>query len=118
MAKRKNYQWLYLILYLVFFAVIWYPLRNTLKNPEPKQVPYSEFLEDVRAGKVSEVRIDQATVTATLKPEAGKKDEPHEITAVRIPGIDETDLLKELEAQHVTFSGHIDQSGWWVNALS
>jgi len=118
MAKRRNYQWLYLVLYFLFFAVLWYSLRNTLKTATPKHVPYSEFLTDIRSGKVSDVRIDQTTLIATLKPDAVKKDESNEISTERLPGIDESALLKDLEAQHVTFSGHIDQSGWWMNLLS
>lgn len=118
MAKRVNYQWLYLVGYFLFFALIWYSFRNNLVPAQPKQVAYSEFLTDVRSGQVSDVRIDQTRLIATLKPEAAKKGEPNQISAERLPDMDETSLLKDLEAQHITFSGHVDQSGWWVNALS
>src|SRR5581483_6897401 len=108
MAKRTNYQWLYLVGYFVFFGLIWYSLRNNLVPTQPKQVPYSEFLSDVRAGQIADVRIDQTRLVATLKPEAVKKGESNQISAERLPSMDETSLLKELEDQHVTFSGHVD----------
>jgi cell division protease FtsH len=118
MAKRTNYQWLYLVGYFLFFGLIWYSLRNNLAPAQPKPVPYSEFLSDLRAGQVSEVRIDQTRLIATLKPEAVKKGEGNQLSVERLPGIDETSLLKELEDQKVTFAGHVDQSGWWISALS
>src|SRR5262245_33619574 len=118
MAKRRKYQWLYLLGYSLFFALMWYSLRLSLTAQAPKQVPYSEFLNEVRASHVSEVRIDQTMLVAKLKPDAVKKDEPHEISAERLPGIDESSLLKELEDRQVTFSGHVDQAGWWSTVLS
>src|SRR5262245_5119796 len=118
MAKRRKYQWLYLLGYSLFFALMWYSLRLSLTAQAPKQVPYSEFLNEVRANHLSEVRIDQTMLVAKLKPDAVKKDEPHEISAERLPGIDESSLLKELEDRQVTFSGHVDQAGWWSTVLS
>src|ERR1051326_7022683 len=117
MANLKNNRWLYLLVNLLIVGLIWYSLRHSLANPEPKQVPYSEFLTDIRTGHVSDVRIDQTNLVGTLKPEAAKKNEPHEISTERLPGIDETSLLKDLEDQHVRFSGHVDQSGWWGPAF-
>ena len=118
MANLKNNRWLYLLVNLLIVGLIWYSLRHSLANPEPKQVPYSEFLTEIRTGHVSDVRIDQTNLVGTLKPEAAKKNEPHEISTERLPGIDETSLLKDLEDQHVRFSGHVDQSGWWGGLLS
>jgi cell division protease FtsH len=118
MAKRQKYAWLYLLGYAVFFGIIWYSLRNYTASSAPKQVPYSEFLTEVRAGHVEKVRIDQNILTATLKSGLAKQNQPAEISTERLPGIDESSLLQDLEAQHVTFSGHIEQVGLWTNILS
>lgn len=118
MTKAKRYPWLYLLAYFLFFGLIWYSLRNSITTPSPRQVPYSEFLSEVRAGHVSEVQIDQTTLMGTLKPDTVKQGEATKISAERLPGMDETSLLNELEAQHVKFSGHVSQSGWWVGVLS
>ena len=74
MAKRTSYQWLYLLGYLLFFGIIWYSVRNISTTSAPKQVPYSEFLSDLKAGDVSDVHINQTTMVGTLKPEAAKKN--------------------------------------------
>src|SRR5690242_307863 len=118
MAKRKNYPWVYPALYLLFAAVIWYSMRQSFSTPSPKQVPYSEFLAEVRAGHVKEARIDQTMLVGTLKPDDVKKGQSPEISTERLPGIDETSLLKDFEDHQVTFSGHTDQSGWWTGLLS
>src|SRR5208283_1707273 len=39
------------------------------------------------------------------------------IAATRLPGVDESLLLKELEAHPVKFGGHIEQSSWIGNVL-
>jgi len=39
------------------------------------------------------------------------------ITATRLPGVDESLLLKELEAQQVKFGGHIERPSWIWTAL-
>ena len=118
MATPRRYSWLYALGYLLFFAILWYSVKNIPAGPPPKQVSYSEFLAEVRAGHVDKVRIDQTSLTATLKKEDIKKDQPPQILAERLPGIDETSLLQDLEAQNVTFSGHVEQAGWWASILS
>ncbi len=118
MATPRRYSWLYALGYLLFFAILWYSVKNIPAGAPPKQVSYSEFLAEVRAGHVDKVRIDQTSLTATLKKEDIQKDQPAEILAERLPGIDETSLLQDLEAQKVTFSGHVEQAGWWASILS
>jgi cell division protease FtsH len=118
MAKPNSYEWLQFLVYLFILGVTWYSFQHSLTGAAPKQVPYSEFLDDVRSGRVSDVRIDKTNLVGTLKPEALKKTDAHEISTVRLPGIDDTSLLKDLEEQHVTFSGHVDQTGWWAGLLS
>src|ERR1051326_3226784 len=118
MPKPGTSYWLYLVVYVLFFGFIWYSVRNSSSAGAVKRVPYSEFLAEVRAGHVETVRIDETMLTASLKADAAKKNEPREISAERLPGIDETSLLQDLEAQHVTFSGHVEGSAWWIGLLS
>jgi cell division protease FtsH len=118
MASAKKLSWLYLLGYVLFAGVLWYSMRSLSSGPPPKQVPYSTFLDEIRAGHVEKVRIDQTSLTATLKKDAVKPNQPGEIAAERLPGIDETSLLKDLESQHVIFSGHLEQTGLWTSVLS
>jgi cell division protease FtsH len=118
MANRGTTTWLYVLAYAAFIGIIWYSLHNAAISSAPKSVPYSEFLSEVRAGHVAKVLIDQNAIKATLKPDAVKKDEPGEISTERLPGIDETSLLQDLESQNVTFAGHVEDMGWWSSVLS
>src|SRR5215471_3316460 len=119
MAIRKSsLSWLPLVLYVLFFAMMLYSLRNYTPGSRPRQVAYSDFVNEIRADHVESVRIDQTNLTGTLKPNAVKKNESNQIVSDRLPGIDETSLLQDLQSHHVTFSGHIEQAGWWAAVLS
>src|SRR5215475_2778016 len=115
--KRRT-SWIYILVYLFFIGIVWYSVHNLPGTAIPKSVPYNEFLSDIRAGHVSKVLIDQTTLRATLKPDAVQKGQPEEISTERLPGIDETSLLKDLEEHNVTFAGHIEEVGWLSNILS
>jgi cell division protease FtsH len=78
---------------------------------QPKQIPYSDFLSEVRSGHVSEVSIDEQLLIAKLKTDGGKKEPAQQISTQRIPGVDEISLLGEVEAHYVTFSGHVTRGG-------
>lgn len=116
--KRRSISWFYVLAYLFFIGIVWYSVHNLPGNASPKPVPYNEFLSDIRAGHVSKVLIDQTTLRATLKPDTVQKGQPNEISTERLPGIDETSLLKDLEEHNVTFAGHVEDAGWWANILS
>src|SRR5579862_1764165 len=117
-TERRRSAWFPLLLYVLFFGMILYSVRNYSSGSRPKQVAYNEFLGEIRNGHVQSVRIDETLLTGTLKPDAVKKNEPTQIVTERLPGIDETSLLQDLQAQHVTYYGHIEQTGWWAAVLS
>ena len=83
----------------------------------PKLISYSEFLSEVRAGHVSDVRIDELRFVGKLKGNPNKPVAANEISTQRLPAMDETPFLKDLEAQGVTFSGHTVGSSWWSHLL-
>ncbi len=58
----------------------------------PKNVSYSEFMDAARAGKLTEVEIDDRTLTGKLKPE-DKSPSSASIRANRIPRADDHDLI-------------------------
>jgi len=72
------------------------------------EASYNEFLSEVRAEHVAEVQIKDRTHVGTLKPDqsnakaaCGRALHFHQPT----PGIPDVELVKELEAQHVKYSG-------------
>src|SRR4030095_8360321 len=105
------------LIYLMVFASLWYWFQGASKVPGPKQISYSEFLTEVRAGHVSDVRIDEQHLIAKLKTDPSKTEAAKEISTQRLPSMDETPLLKDLEAQGVTFSGHTVGASWWSFVL-
>ena len=113
MARRTRRQWLLPLIYILAFAGLWYTVQRSSNPVQPKQIPYSDFLLEVRSGHVSEVAIDEQLFIATLKTDPARKEPAARISTQRIPGMDETSLLGDLEAQHVSFSGHVTRDSWW-----
>ena len=119
MATRKSRSsWFPFIVYILFFALLLYSTRNYSGGGRQKQVSYTEFLNEIRSGHFESVHIDQTVLTGTLKANDTKENEPKQIVAERLPGIDETSLLQDLQAQNVTVYGHVEQVGWWAALLS
>ena len=80
-----------------------------------EELPYSEFRTLVAAGNVTEVAVTRQALLGKLKPEEGSK-EPKLFTTVRV---EDPDLVKELNAHNVKFTGMIESTFlrdiiWWV----
>jgi cell division protease FtsH len=88
----------------------------TLPGTAVKNVSYSEFLDELRAGHLTEVEVDDRTLMGTVKP-ADKSAQPRVITAVRLPGIDDRDLVKEFEERHVKLTGRFESRSGWLDLL-
>jgi cell division protease FtsH len=84
-----------------------------------EELPYSQFRTLVVAGKVAEVTVTHQRVTGKLKAGEGSKEQKM-FTTVRV---EDPDLVKELNAHNVTFTGVIESSflrdllSWVVPAL-
>jgi cell division protease FtsH len=84
-----------------------------------EELPYSEFRTLVAAGNVAEVTVTQQRLTGKLKAEEGSKEQKL-FTTVRV---EDPDLVKELNARSVKFTGVIESSflhdllSWVVPAL-
>lgn len=116
MDRLKKRQWLFSLVYLVMAAGIFYLAHQALSGPRPEEVSYSEFLQEVRAGHLEEVSIAEQKLIGRRKADV-VEGKPRLIVATRLPGIDETELVKELEARGVTFSGRIEVRSWWTEVL-
>ncbi len=71
-----------------------------------EELPYSEFRTLVASGNVAEVTVTHQTLTGKLKPEEGSKEQKL-FTTIRV---DDPDLVKELNAHHVKFTGVIEST--------
>jgi cell division protease FtsH len=121
MDKRKRNYWLSTAANVLGAVALIYLLNRAFAGPGPKEVPYSEFLSQVRAGHLAEVQIMEKKLSGVLKeekPASGNATPAHLIVANRLPGMNETEVLKELDAHGVKFSGRIDSSSGWLYALA
>jgi cell division protease FtsH len=64
-------------------------------------IPYSEFLDDLKGGKVEEVRVSGSYIEGQWKKPAS--DKKRYFTTTIVP----SDLADNLERYHVRFSGEV-----------
>ncbi|MGO9417160.1 MAG: ATP-dependent zinc metalloprotease FtsH [Syntrophobacteraceae bacterium] len=88
-------------------VIMW--LQTLMTEQQANRVSYSEFKQLVRTAKVESVTLSPDTVTATLKDAQGPNKS---VSAVRV---EDPDLVKDLEAQGIKFSGSSDSK--WLGVL-
>jgi len=121
MEKSKKNQWVFTLANVLAALALLYIFNRAIGGFGPKEVPYSDFLAEVRAGHMAEVQITEKTLLGVLKeekPNSGQPAPAHMVKASRLPGMEETTLLKELDAHGVKFSGRIDTTAAWLYALA
>jgi cell division protease FtsH len=133
MKSRSRQQAKFSALYVAAAVVVLLALQTWLLAPRAQEVPMSRLVEWVREGKVARVSFGEKEIRGVLKQPPGEAPAPDWVTrltgaapgvlfvVVRIPGIDEGALVRELEAQRVEFSGRIESTvvrdlvfGWVV----
>ena len=116
------------LIYVLIAALVLSVLQSWLLAPQTVEVPMSRFLALVREEKVERVSLTDKEIRGTLKPGALPAAAPRPgdrvrtflgaeptvaiFTTTRIPGVDDSTLLKELEAHKVEFSGRIENTFW------
>jgi cell division protease FtsH len=96
--------WYFIVALLV---IMWF--QTFVNEQQANRVSYSEFKQLIRTGKVESVTIGPDRVTAALKD---TKEPNRSITAVRV---EDPDLVRDLEAQGIKFSGSSDNK--WLGVL-
>jgi len=121
MRKHLNkQQWRFTFVYLLWMVLAIWILRATFATPEPRDISYSDFLDEIKAGHLEDVRITERQLIGTLKKKASKDTKPPQnphIQCTRIPGLDTAPLVQLLETQKVKFSGTIPTQSWWGGFL-
>src|SRR5688500_5446020 len=104
---------------IVAAAGLWLAHEAFFAEREPRDASSSEMLRELRQGRISKVELREHEILAELRPRANAPagQEPRPIVAQRLPHIDETALLQEMERRGVIFSGRIDVAPWWETAL-
>jgi cell division protease FtsH len=103
-------------------------LQSWLLAPRSVEIPYSKFLELLRADRIERVALTEREIRGMAKPGAlpappalpgdrlrqwlGPEEEVRVFSVTRIPGVDEQPVVAELEAHKVEFSGRIESTFW------
>ena len=109
-SERLRRVW-YGLLPLLLLWVVFFGLSERLSPGRPRPVSYTELVTAVREGKVDQAELREDEVKARLRPEEGKQ--PSFVVAQRIPNMDESALLKDLEQHGVAVTGKIEKTSWW-----
>ena len=114
MDRQQKQRWIFTAVNLAAIAAMLYVTARSHSGSAPKQVSYSEFLAELRGGNVTDVQVTERELVGVLKPDASapKSARAPVIKTNRLPGVDESLLLKELDSHAVKFGGHFDQGSW------
>ena len=111
----RQHWWKFLAVGVVLFVTLQFLMRTSLRAERPRQVFYSDFMEEIRKGSIGEVRITETELIGSFLPKSGVTGR---IRAPRLPGLDINSVVKELEVRHVRFTGReeekSDGSVWWM----
>jgi cell division protease FtsH len=98
--------WYFVIAFLIILLIQNYIVTRKTEDV----IPYSEFKESLRTGKMKELTLTQESISGERETERG----PRRFQTVRV---EDPDLVKELENAHVKYTGKVD-SKWLTNILS
>ncbi len=118
-ANLNKQQWKFTLGYIVWMILAIWGLHAFFAPPQPRELSYSDFLNEVKAGHLEDVRVTERQLIGTLNKEAlkGKKGESPQIRCTRIPGLDAGPLVQVLEAHKVKYSGTIPSESGWMEIL-
>lgn len=112
--KKRQLGFTLVYLFWMIFAI--WSLHSLFSPAQPREVSYSEFLGEVNAGHLADIRITERQLIGTLKKKS--KGKPNQvIRCTRVPGLAITPLVQELQAQKVSISGSIPAPSWWTGLL-
>lgn len=105
--RKTNFTiWYFVIAFLIILLIQNYFVTKRAEDV----VPYSEFKESLRAGKVKELTITQESISGERETEKGVR----RFQTVRV---EDSELVKELESYRVKYTGKVD-SKWLTHILS
>jgi cell division protease FtsH len=136
LPNRQKTQFSLVYLFIALMVVL--AVQSWLRAPVTVDIPMSQFLNLVREGKVLRVSLGEREIQGVLKPGAlpapppgpgeklrqllGAEGGPTVFTTARIPATEDYQVVRELEAAKVEFSGRIESTFWrdlisWVVPL-
>jgi len=105
--KRTHFTiWYFVIAFLIILLIQNYIMTRKTEDV----IPYSEFKEALRTGKIKELTITPESINGERETEKG-------IRGFQTVRVEDPDLVKDLEAHHVQYKGKVD-SKWLTNIVS
>ncbi len=101
----------------LFLLLMWLLFLNLLllRGTEQTQVSYSEFLDQVEAGKVASVKIGSERIEYALKSAETAKEDGRELVTIPVPL--DSDLPRILRQHEVEFSALPPSNAGWIATL-
>ena len=93
--------------YILIAAFVLMSLSSYLFNPVVGNISYSEFKELVRDGRIESCQVTSSLIKGTLKAEDYRSEKMKTFVTARV---DDPELVKELEAQGVKYSGNYENT--------
>src|ERR1051326_5728889 len=103
---------------LAAVLVLWGVQAVLFPRHVQQRVSYTAFLAELRHDQSAEVELRESQIVARLRPAPAVRPGQDVVVTDRLPGINETPLLAEMQRHGVTFSGKIAGTPWWQTALS
>src|SRR5437773_7185534 len=126
MKPRLNRRLEFSLAYMLVAASVLLVLQAWLQAPRTVEIPMSRFLDLVRSDKIEKVALTERQIQGIAKPDAlpagptGASDrlrqwlnqsaEVRVFTVTRIPGVEESPLVAELERHKIEFTGRIEST--------
>jgi cell division protease FtsH len=98
--------WYFVIAFLIILLIQNYMMTRKTEDV----IPYSEFKESLRTGKIKDLTITAESINGERETEKG-------IRGFQTVRVEDPDLVKELESYKVHYKGKID-SKWLTNIVS
>src|SRR4030042_2177508 len=98
--------WYFVIAFLIILLIQNYMMTRKTEDV----IPYSEFKESLRTGKIKDLTITAESVNGERETEKG-------IRGFQTVRVEDRDLVKELESYRVHYTGKID-SKWLTHIVS
>ncbi|MGQ9426494.1 ATP-dependent zinc metalloprotease FtsH [Gilvimarinus sp. F26214L] len=100
-----------LVLWLIIAGVLLMVFQTFSPQPEQDSLTYSDFIEELRSGRIQEVEIDQLEI-------AGQRQDGSQFTTIRPPNLPDNTLLQDLEAHNVRYEGvEMKEPSLWQQLL-
>lgn len=109
MATKQQKQWRFSVGYIAFMVMVLLLVQFfIMPRTYPEEVPYSQFLEALEQKNVAEAQIGETEIIWK------SRDEGRLMVSVRLPGIDDSEIVEQLYQSGSEFTGYVPSKFWTI----